>query len=84
MPPPSVSPPTPVVEMTPHGTASPWGCVAVSTSPQVAPPPTRTVRVSGIDRHRVEQREIRDDTVVDAPEAAAVVTAAPDRKRQVV
>src|SRR5207248_7970304 len=47
IPPPCVSPPTPVVEMIPHGTASPYGLVAASTSPQVQPPPTRTVRASG-------------------------------------
>ena len=39
---------------------------------------------AGIDRDRIQQREIRDDAVVDAPEAAAVVAAAPDRQRQVV
>ena len=84
IPPPSVSPPTPVVEMIPHGTARPCSCVAASTSPQVAPPPTRTVRALGIDRDRVQQREIDDDAVVDAPEPAAVVTAAADRQGQVV
>src|SRR5204862_6430928 len=47
IPPPSVSPPTPVVEMIPHGTASPYGLLAASTSPQMQPPPARTVRPSG-------------------------------------
>ena len=31
----------------PHGTASPWGFVAASTSRHVQPPPTRTVREPG-------------------------------------
>ena len=47
MPPPSVSPPTPVVEMIPLGVARPCSPVTGSTSPQVAPPPTRTVRAFG-------------------------------------
>src|SRR5215469_9232623 len=46
-PPPSVKPPTPVVEIIPDGTANPNACVAWSTSPQVHPPPTRTVFVVG-------------------------------------
>ena len=50
MPPPNVSPPTPVVEMKPLGVASPKACVAWSTSPQVQPPSTRTVRADGSTR----------------------------------
>ena len=46
MPPPSVSPPTPVVPMMPQGTAPPASCVAASTSFQTQPPPTRTVRAA--------------------------------------
>ena len=46
-PPPRVNPPTPVVEITPDGTASPCSCVTASTRPHVQPPPTRTVRLSG-------------------------------------
>ena len=46
-PPPSVRPPTPVVEMIPLGVARPCSFVARSTSPQVQPPPTRTVRAPG-------------------------------------
>ena len=38
----------------------------------------------GIDGDRLQQREIADDAVVDAAEAAAVVAAAADRERQVV
>src|SRR5438874_7831876 len=50
MPPPNVSPPTPVVEMKPLGVASPKACVAWSTSPQVQPPSTRAVRATGSTR----------------------------------
>ena len=50
MPPPSVSPPMPVVEMMPPGTASPKAWVAWSTSPQVHPPSARTVRFFGSTR----------------------------------
>ncbi len=46
-PPPSVRPPTPVLETIPLGVARPCSPVARSTSPQVAPPPTRTVRLPG-------------------------------------
>ncbi len=46
-PPPSVRPPTPVVEMIPLGVARPCSLVAASTSPQVQPPPTLAVRAPG-------------------------------------
>ena len=46
MPPPSVRPPTPVLETKPLGVASPKGCVAWSTSPHTQPPSTRTVRLA--------------------------------------
>ena len=49
-PPPRVRPPTPVVEMMPLGVASPNAWVAWSTSPQVQPPSTRTVRAAGSTR----------------------------------
>src|SRR3954465_11787700 len=47
MPPPSVSPPTPVVEMIPDGVARPCSAVFASTWPPVAPPPTRTLSEAG-------------------------------------
>src|SRR5262249_42321668 len=50
MPPPSVSPATPVEEIKPVGTARPNGCVAWSTSPQTQPAATRTVRATGSTR----------------------------------
>jgi hypothetical protein len=40
IPPPSVKPPTPVVETRPPVVASPCACVSWSTSAQTAPPPT--------------------------------------------
>ena len=46
-PPPSVRPPTPVVEITPAGTTSPCSAVAASTWPSFAPPCTCTVEASG-------------------------------------
>ena len=48
MPPPSVSPPTPVVEMKPLGTARPKAWVAWSTSPQCSRP--RRARSARLDR----------------------------------
>src|SRR6516165_1486541 len=47
IPPPNVSPATPVVEMMPEGTASPNACVAWSTSAHFEPAPTSTVRDDG-------------------------------------
>ena len=46
-PPPSASPPRPVVETRPPVTARPWAWVAASISPQVSPASARQVRVSG-------------------------------------
>ena len=63
-PPPSVRPPTPVVEMIPLGVASPNSCVARSTSPQVQPPATRTVARCGIDVDPAHRREVEHDAVV--------------------
>ena len=76
MPPPSVSPPTPVVEMTPDGVARPCSPVALSTSAHVQPPPTRTVSVAGSTTTSVHPAEVDDDRVVGDAEAAAVVAAA--------
>ena len=47
MPPPSVSPAIPVVEMMPPVVASPNACVAWLKSPHVTPPSARAVRVRG-------------------------------------
>ena len=47
MPPPRVSPPTPVWLTRPTGTASPCSCVAASRAPSSAPPPTFARRAAG-------------------------------------
>ena len=44
-PPPSVRPAMPVMELMPTGVARPYACVAPSTSPSVAPGPTRAARI---------------------------------------
>jgi hypothetical protein len=57
-PPPRISP-TPVVEITPNGIASPYACVAWSMSPIVTPPPTRAVFVAGSTcTQRISERSI--------------------------
>ncbi len=50
IPPPSVSPATPVVEMMPPVVARPNGWVAALKSPQVAPPSARAVEDDGSTR----------------------------------
>ena len=82
IPPPSVRPPTPVVEMIPHGTASPCSCVARSTSPHVAPPCTRTVPAVRIDLDVAHRREVDHEPVVAHSEAARVVAAAANRDQR--
>ena len=84
MPPPSVRPPTPVVPMIPLGVAMPTSCVARSTSPQVQPPPTRTVRASASMLMPRSEAQVDDDAVVDGAEAAAVVAAAAHGEQRVV
>ena len=69
MPPPSVSPPTPVVEMMPPVVARPNGYPAAFMSPQVAPPSTRAVWVSGSTRtpRMVERSTTRASSAVPNP-----------------
>ena len=55
----------------------------VDLLPQAAAADANRSRL-GIDRDRLQQREIADDSGVDAAEATAVVAAAADRERQVV
>ncbi len=50
IPPPSVSPATPVWVTMPDGTASPNACVSLSSSPSSTPAWTRAVRFSGSTR----------------------------------
>jgi hypothetical protein len=68
--------------MIPLGVASPNGCVARSTSPQVEPPPTRTVRAWGIDVDRLQQAQVDDHAVVAGAQPGAVVATAADGQRQ--
>ena len=75
MPPPRVSPPTPVVDTMPNGTASPYGWVAASTCPVVHPPPTRTVRCAAVYLDLVQAGQVDNQTVVDAAESRTVVPA---------
>ena len=70
--------------MMPLGVARPCSSVARSTSPQVQPPPTRTVRACRVDLDVLQQREVDDDAVVAGAEAGAVVAAAADGEQQVV
>ncbi len=84
MPPLSVRPPTPVSEISPPGAARPNGCVAPSTSPQVAPPSTRARRRSGSTRTpRIADRSIiRPASPTAWP--ATLCAAATDGDRQFV
>ena len=84
MPPPRVSPPTPVVEMMPPVVASPNACVAWLKSPQVAPPSARAVMRAGIHPNTSHAREVDDDAVVTRAEARHAVAAAPDRQVEAV
>ena len=84
IPPPSVSPPTPVDEMIPEGVASPCSWAAASTMFQLQPPPARIGAVGGVDLDRVQAGEVEHDAVVADAEAAAVVAAAADGEQQVV
>ncbi len=81
MPPPRVSPPTPVVEMMPLGVARPNPWVAWSTSPHVQPPSTRTVRV-GIDPDAFHRGEVDDQAAIAARQPGTVVRTSAHRERQ--
>ena len=84
MPPPRVSPPTPVVEMIPPVVASPNGYAAALRSPQVAPPPTRAVWFSGSTRTpRIDERSMTIPSSHGA-EARHAVRATADRDAQAV
>src|SRR5262249_17306482 len=82
-PPPRVRPATPVVEMIPQGVARPNWWVAWSTSAQVQPPSTRTVR-RGINPDLAQAGEVDDDAAVTDGPSGDVVAAATDRQEQVV
>ena len=80
MPPPSVSPPTPVVEMMPLGVARPKAWVAWSTSPSSAAAADRHGARRRDRRGRRSSRQVDHQPVVHAAQAAAVVPAAADRE----
>ena len=69
--------------MIPLGVARPCSLVAASTSPQVQPPPTRTVRAVGIDLDLLHGREVDDDSAVAGAEPGSVVPAAANRQQEV-
>ena len=64
MPPPSVKPATPVVEIRPPVVASPCACVSWSTSAHTAPPPTVARRAAGSTWTSFIGREVDDDPAV--------------------
>ena len=78
MPPPRVSPATPVVEMIPPVVASPKLCAAWSKSPQSQPPCTRAIRRLRVDPDPLHRAEVEHDAVVDRPEPGNAVRAVPD------
>ena len=83
MPPPSVRPPTPVVEMIPEGTARPKGAWHDPRRPRARR--RRRGRSSSSGRHgRSVWREIDDQPVVADAEAAGVVAAAANRHEQLL
>ena len=84
MPPPSVRPPTPVVEMMPAGTARPNACVGmVDVAPQRAAAGEHGVLLR-VDADVPHRRQIDDQAVVAHAQAAGVVAAAADRHQQLV
>ena len=81
-PPPSVRPPTPVVEMMPLGVARPCSPVArVDLAPRAAAADADRPR-RRVDVDLLEGGEVDDDAVVARAQPAAVVAAAADRERQ--
>ena len=82
LPDPRERPPTPVVETRPPVTARPCSWVAASTTPQVAPPPTRAVLDSGSTRDLVEPSQVDAQPPVDHRRAGDAVPSAVHRDRQ--
>ena len=84
MPPPSVSPPTPVVEMMPLGHRQPERVRrVVDVAPGAAAADAHGAR-RRIDADALHARQVDDQPVVAHAEAAAVVAAAAHREQQVV
>ena len=84
IPPPRVSPATPVWVTMPLGTARPNACVARSTSPSSAPAWTRAVRASGSTLDVVHRTQVDHDPVVADREPREAVPAAAHGDRHVV
>ncbi len=84
MPPPSVSPPTPVVEMMPPVVASPKGYAAALRSPQVAPPARPRGLGDRVDPHAAHRRQVDHEGVVRRTEAGHAVRPAAHGDGQVV
>ena len=84
MPPPRVSPATPVCETTPTGQTSPAACACSSSSARSAPPATRAVRAPGSTVHASHPGEVDHDAVIARREARDAVAAAPDGDEQIL
>src|SRR6516225_1597146 len=84
MPPPSVSPPIPVVDKIPVGTARPNACAAWSTSPNTAPPPASTRPLLRVDANIIHSRQIDDERIVANAQPCETVAAAANGHDQVV
>src|SRR5215211_6103002 len=70
--------------MMPVGTASPKAWAAWSTSPQVAPPSTRTVCAIRVDADTPHCREVDHQPVVGHAQAPAIVPATADGQEHLI
>jgi hypothetical protein len=68
------------VETWPAGTASPCSCVAASSSPNSAPPPTRDGPALRVDVHRAEGADVDAERAVAHRAAGHRVAAGSDRE----
>ena len=82
IPPPSVSPPTPVWETWPAGTARPCAWVAASSSARSVPPPTRTIRRSGSTWTELKRADVDADCAVAHRPAGDGMATGADRERR--
>src|SRR3981189_3673622 len=82
VPPPSVRPAIPVVDTMPAGTASPYTCVAWSTSPCARADANGAG--GGIDVHAFHHRHVDHQPVVDTTKARPVVAASADPDPEIV
>ena len=80
MPPPSVRPATPVVEIRPPVVASPCAAVAASRSAQVAPGCTVAVPPADVDLDAAHRREVDDHPAVAGAQPGHAVSAASHRE----